>query len=84
VHGYADDRAPDDGQIHHGIGFSDAAPVLAGDHVQAEVQARFNAPVLSVGLEHLLGIEVGGRTGTDQILGFDFLSWFLGTIDAAG
>ena len=35
-------------------------------------------------LEHLLGIHLGGRAGTEQIFRFDFPGWFAVMVDAAG
>lgn len=63
--GYTDYCPPHDGQVHHGIAVADTAAVLAGDHVQSEVKACFNAPVLSVGFEHLLGIHSSGGAGAE-------------------
>jgi len=84
LHGHADHGTADDRQIHEGIDFSDSASVLTRDDIEPEVKAGFNPPVPPVGLEHLLGVHLGGRVGTDQILGFDFLGRFAVAIDATG
>jgi len=60
VHGQADDRSPDDGQVHDRIADSDAAAVLTSNHIESEMKAGFNAPVSAVSLEHLLGIHLRG------------------------
>lgn len=84
MHRHADHGAADDGQVHDGVGFSDSASVLASDDIESEVKARFNAPVTSVGLEHLLGIHLGGGARTDQIFGFDPFGRLTSAIDATG
>lgn len=82
VHGQADDRPPDDRQVHHGVAFSNSAAVLASDDIQSEVKAGFNTPVPAVGLEHLLGIHLCGGERAEQVLGFDFLGRLAGAIHA--
>ena len=48
------------------------------------MQAGFDVPVAPVDAEHLLGIELGSRQGTEQILGFDLFGWRALAIAAAG
>ena len=60
VHSYAHYCSPDNRQVHHRIAFSDPATVLTGNHIESEMKAGFNAPVPTVGLEHLLGIHLSG------------------------
>ena len=62
---------------------ADPAAIFAGDDIQAQVQARFDAPVLTIGLKHLLGTHLGCRTGAQEVFGFDSLSWMAPAIDAA-
>jgi len=82
--GQADHGPPDDRQVQHGVDVADPAPVFAGDDIESEVKAGFNAPVSSVGLKHLLGIHLGGRAGTEQIFRFDFPGWFAVMVEATG
>jgi hypothetical protein len=84
VYGYADHGPADDGQVHHCIGFSDPAAVLASDDIQSEVKTSFDTPILAVGLEHLLGVHLRGGARAQQVLGFDFLGWLAGAIHATG
>ena len=63
---------------------ADSAAIFSGDDVQAQVQARFDAPILTIGLKHLLGTHLGCRTGAEEIFGFDSLSRMAPTINAAG
>ena len=51
---------------------------------QPQMQARFNAPVLAILPEHLLGAHLSGRPGCDEGFGLDFLGWFARAIDATG
>ena len=62
---------------------ADPAAIFPGDDVQAQVQARFDAPVMTIGLKHLLGTHLGGRTGAEEVFGLDALSWMAPAIDAA-
>ena len=62
---------------------ADSAAILSGNDVQAQVQAGFDAPILPIGLKHLLGTHLGCRTGAEEVLGLDSLSWMAPAIDAA-
>jgi hypothetical protein len=84
VHGQADDRPSDDGQVHDGIAGPDATAVLTSNHIESEMKAGFNAPVSAVGFEHLLSIHLCRGARAQQVLGFYFLGWFAGAVDAAG
>ncbi len=63
-----------DRQIEGGSAVANTAAVFYGDNVQAEVEARFDAPIPAVGSKQLLGTQLGGRAGTDQVFGFDALA----------
>lgn len=52
---------------------ADPAAVFARGHVQAQMQAIFNAPIAAIGGEHLPGREGCRRAGADQPLGFDLI-----------
>lgn len=84
VYGYADHGPPDDCQVHHRIGLSDPAAVLASDNIQSEMKAGFNAPISTVGLEHLLSIHLSGGAGAEQVFGFDFLGRLAGAVHTTG
>ena len=60
------------------------AAVFSGDDVQPLVEAIFNAPVLAIRTEHLLGIHLRRRTRRDEVLYFGFFGRFTGKVDAAG
>jgi hypothetical protein len=42
MHGHTDHGVADGRQVHHRIGFSDSAPILAGDDIESKVKAGFN------------------------------------------
>lgn len=48
------------------------------------MKAGFNAPVPAVGFEHLLRIHLCSGARAQQVLGFNFLGWFAGVVDATG
>jgi hypothetical protein len=62
---------------------ADPAAIFSGDDVQTQMQAGFDAPVMTIGRKHLLGTHLGCRTGAQEIFGFDALSWIAPTIEAA-
>jgi hypothetical protein len=82
--GDADHRSTDHGQIQGRGGVAHAAAVFAGNDIQAQMQARFDAPVTAVGWEHFGGAQ--GRAGFrgEQVLGFDALHGLLLRVEAAG
>ena len=43
-----------------------------------------DAPILTIGLKHLLGTHLGCRTGAEEVFGFDALSRMAPAIAAAG
>ena len=49
---HADYRPPHHGQIEDGGGIADAAAIFSSADIQAQVKARFDAPILAVGLQH--------------------------------
>ena len=81
---HAHQRAANDRQVECGGAIAHPAAVFSGDDVQAQVQAGFDAPILTIGLKHLLGTHLGDRTGAEEVFGFDSLSWMAPTINAAG
>ena len=84
AHRHAHYCAPDDCQVQCRFGILHAAAVFSGDDVQPLVEAIFNAPVLTIRTEHLLGIHLRRRTRRDEVLYFGFFGRFTGNIDAAG
>ena len=80
----ADHRATDHRQVEGRGAVANAAAVFAGGHIQAQVQARFNAPMAAVGLQHFPGAEGGAGARTEQILGLDVLGRVFLTVEAAG
>ena len=63
---------------------TDATAVFAGNDIQAQMQARFDAPVSTVGLEHLGGVQGRAGLGAEQVLGLDALGGLLLRVEAAG
>ena len=63
---------------------ADPAAIFSGDDIQSQVQARFDVPILTIGLKHLLGTHLGRRTGAQEVFGFEALSGMAPAIDAAG
>ncbi len=61
-----------------------AAAIFAGTDVQAQVQARLNAPVVAVGLEQRRGCQRGGGPGGEQIFGVDLPGGVLLAVHAPG
>ena len=47
-----DHRPTHHGQVEDGGGVADAAAIFSGADIQAQVQARFDAPIPAVGLQH--------------------------------
>jgi len=84
VDGHADPRAAHHGQIEGGDAMAHAAAVFAGDHIQAQVEARFDAPMAAVGFQHLPGAERGGRARAEQIFGFDLFGGILVAVNTTG
>ena len=84
VDGEADHGSAHHGQVESGSAVADAAAIFSSDHIQSQVQARFDAPMPAVGLQHLLGWKRRAGTGTKEILGFDFGGGTFLTVDAAG
>lgn len=82
--GNANHRAADHGQVQRRGWMAHAAAVLAGDDIQAQMQARFDAPVTTVGLEHCGGAEGRPWLGAEQVLGFDVLGGLFLGIETAG
>ena len=62
---------------------ADPAAIFSGDDVQAQVQGGFDAPILTIGLKHLLGTHLGCRTRAQKVFGFDSLRRMSPTVDAA-
>lgn len=81
---YAHHRAANDRQIECGVAIADPAAIFSGDDLQAQGQAGFDAPILTIGLKHLLGTHLGCRTGAEEVFGFDALSRMAPAIAAAG
>ena len=84
MNGQADHRPANDGQIEGGGSVAHATAILAGRYVQAQVQARFNTPVVTIGQEHLLGTHLDGRSGAEQVFGVNALGRSAQGIGAAG
>ena len=80
----ADPRTADHRQVEGGGAVVNAAAVFFGGHIQAQVQARFNAPIAAVGSQHFPGTEGGAGARTEQILGFDLCGGVFLTVEAAG
>lgn len=59
-----------------------AAAVFAGADIQAQVQARLNAPVAAVGGQHGSRRQRGGGEGTQQVLGVDLLGGAFRAVEA--
>ena len=75
--------AANDCQVECGGAIANSAAIFSGDDVQAQVQARFDAPILTIGLEHLLGTHLGCRTGAQEVFGLDALRRMAPAIEAA-
>src|ERR1035438_6287198 len=56
-------------QIECGVAIADPAAIFSGDDLQAQGQAGFDAPILTIGLKHLLGTHLGCRTGAEEVFG---------------
>lgn len=84
VNGHANHRPADHRQVERAGAMADAAAVFSGDHVQPQVQARFDGPMPAVSLEHLLRAQHGRRTGAEQVFSFDALGRMASAVDAAG
>jgi len=82
--GRADDRASDHGQVEGRGAVAHAAAVFPGDDIQAQVQARFDAPVAAVGCQHVLGVQRGGWARAQEILRFDLFGRMLVTVNTTG
>jgi len=89
----------DDGQVERRVAVTHPAAVFSGTDVQALMQPVFDAPILAIGLEHLPGVQLRGRTRGEEKLNFGLfgrLAWNLnparepgrlfrkGKVDAAG
>ena len=81
---HADDRAADHGQIEGRGPVAHAAAVFPGDHIQAQMQAGFDAPMAEVGLQHLAGAEHAGGEGAEEMLGFDLGGGKLVAVNTTG
>ena len=80
MYGHADDRPADDGQVERRVAVTHPAAVFSGNDVQSLMQPVFDAPILAIGLDHLLGVHLGRRTRGDEKLNFGFfgrLAWNL-------
>lgn len=84
VHSHADHRATDDRQIERRIPVAHAAAVFTGDDVQALVQSVFDAPVVAIGSEHLLGVHLPGRARGEQKLYFGLFDRLARKVNPAG
>ena len=83
VNRYANHRAANDRPIEGGGALAGPAAIFSGADVPAQGQAGFDAPVLTIGRQHLLGTHLGCRTGAEEVFGFDALRWMAPAIDAA-
>ena len=80
----ADHRPADHRQVEGGGAVANAAAVFSGRHIQAQVQACFNAPIAAVSSQHFPSAEGGTGTRTEQILGLDLRGGVFLTVEAAG
>jgi hypothetical protein len=51
----ADHRSTHHRQVEGGSAVADATAIFSSDHIEPQVQARFDAPIAAVRLQHLLG-----------------------------
>ncbi|MCU0784928.1 MAG: hypothetical protein MUF81_12975, partial [Verrucomicrobia bacterium] len=84
MHGHADYRPADGGQVERRVAVAHTAAVFSGNDVQALVQAVFNSPILAIGLEHLLGIHLGRWSRGNEKLNCGFFGWLARDFNAAG
>lgn len=84
VHGQADRSAADDRQIERRIPVAHPAAVFTGDDVQTLVQSVFDAPVVAIGSEHLLGVQLPGRARGEQKLYFGLFGGLARKVNPAG
>jgi hypothetical protein len=47
------------------------------------MQPVFDAPILAIGLDHLLGVHLGRRTRGDEKLNFGFFGWLAWNLNPA-
>ena len=80
----ADHRSTDHGQVERRGGVAHTAAVFSGDDIQAQMQARFDAPMAAVGLEHFGGAQGSAGLRREQVLGFDALGRLFLGVEAAG
>ena len=83
------DRQANHGPAHHGQiecggASANATPVFPGDHIQAQMQTGFDAPMPTVGRQHLLGTQRGGGERAKQVLSFDLGGRMFVTVQATG
>ena len=83
INRYAHHRAANDRQIKSGGAIADPAAIFSGGDIQAQMQAGFDAPILAIGLKHLLGTHLGCPTGAEEVFGFDALRRMAPAIEAA-
>jgi hypothetical protein len=84
AHGDTDDRAANDGQVKRGGAVLDAAAVFSSNNVQSLVEAVFDAPIVAIRAEHLLGVHLRHRTRSNQELCLGYFGWFAGELNRAG
>ena len=83
VDGQAHDGSSDHSQIQSGMAVADAAAVFTGNDVQPLVQTIFDAPVVTIRTEHLLGVHLRHWARGQEKLYFGIFDWFAGNLDAA-
>ena len=84
MNGDADDGPADDRQIQGRIPMAHPTAVFSSNDVEPLVQAIFNAPVVAIRTEHLLGVHLRRRARGEQKLYFGFLGRLARNVDTAG
>ena len=82
--GDADHGPAHHGQVEDGGAVAYPAAVFARDDIQAQVEARFDAPIGAIGLQQAEPWEVEPGAGANQVLGLDPLGRVAGAVEAAG
>ena len=79
-----DHRSTHHRQVEGGSAVADAAAIFSSDHIEAQVQARFDAPIAAVRLQHLLSGERRTWAGAKEIFGFDVIGGTFLTVHTTG
>ena len=77
-------RTTEEAEIEGGCACAYAALVFVGGNIEPMVQAAFDAPVVTVGLEHPLRRQFRHGTAADEELDFDLILGLVSAVNEAG